>query len=287
MTEETKSIDTLIDDIYSVFTDGYSKSPDNEKLIDAFGEAMKDLMKSRLPPRESSGGTLRLSAIGKPARQLWYDSRGVEKPDFTGDQLLKFFYGDVIEEVLLTLAKLSGHSVTNEQQEVVVAGITGHMDAVIDGHVIDVKSASAAAFKKFDKGSLVFDDPFGYMNQIAAYSEAVEGNKGSGFLAMNKVDGKLTLFQPDPDFLPDTQERVDYLKEALASDTPPERCYEEVTETNGNKKLPMGCAFCPFKKECWKDANNGTGLRGFGYSFGTVYLTHVEKAPRVGEVEVE
>lgn len=287
MTEDTKSIDTLIDDIYAVFTDGYSKSPDNEKLIDVFGEAMKALMRSRLTPRESSGGTLRLSAIGKPARQLWYDSRGVEKPDFTGDQLLKFFYGDVIEEVLLTLAKLSGHSVTNEQQEVVVAGITGHMDAVIDGHVIDVKSASAAAFKKFDQGSLMFDDPFGYMNQIAAYSEAVEGNKGAGFLAMNKVDGKLTLFQPDPEYLPDTQERVDYLKEALASDTPPERCYEEVTEANGNKKLPMGCVFCSFKKECWKDANNGSGLRGFGYSFGNVYLTHVEKAPRVGEVEVE
>lgn len=286
MTKDTKSIDTLIEDIYAVFTDGYSKSPDNEKLIDAFGEAMKGLMRSRLTPRKSSGGTLRLSAIGKPARQLWYDSQGVEKPAFTGDQLLKFFYGDVIEEVLLTLAKLSGHSVTNEQQKVVVAGITGHMDAVIDGHVIDVKSASATAFKKFDQGSLMFDDPFGYMHQIAAYSEAVD-NKGSGFLAMNKVDGKLTLFQPDPTYLPDTQERVDYLKEALASDTPPERCYEEVKETNGNKKLAMGCAFCSFKKECWKDANNGTGLRGFGYSFGTVYLTHVEKAPRVGEVEVE
>jgi hypothetical protein len=287
MTKDTKSIDTLIEDIYSVFTEGYSKSPANEEMIDAFGEAMKTLMRSRLTPRESSGGVLRLSAIGKPARQLWYDSRGVEKPDFTGDQLLKFFYGDVIEEVLLTLAKLSGHTVTNEQQKVVVAGITGHMDAVIDGHVIDVKSASAAAFKKFDQGSLVFDDPFGYMHQIAAYSEAVEGNKGSGFLAMNKVDGKLTLFQPDPDFLPDTQERVDYLKEALNSDTPPERCYDEVTETNGNKKLPMGCVFCSFKKECWKDANNGTGLRGFGYNFGNVYLTHIEKAPRVGEVEVE
>lgn len=286
MDEQTKSIDTLIEDIYSVFTDGYSKSQDNEKLIDAFGEAMKDLMRSRLTPRKSSGGTLRLSAIGKPARQLWYDSRGTPKPDFTGDQLLKFFYGDVIEEVLLTLAKLSGHSVTNEQQKVVVAGITGHMDAVIDGHVIDVKSASAAAFKKFDQGSLLFDDPFGYMHQIAAYSEAVD-NEGSGFLAMNKVDGKLTLFQPDPNYLPDTQERVDYLKEALASDEPPERCYEEETESNGNKKLPMGCVFCSFKKECWKDANDGSGLRGFGYSFGTVYLSKVVKAPRVREVEVE
>lgn len=282
---DTKSIDTLIEDIYSVFTEGYSKTQHNEKFIDDFGESMKDLMRSRLTPREESNGNLRLSAIGKPARQLWYDKQGIEKPPFEGDQLLKFFYGDVIEEVLLTLAKLSGHSVTNEQQKVVVAGITGHMDAVIDGYVIDVKSASANAFKKFDKGSLLFDDPFGYMHQISAYSESTE-NKGAGFLAMNKVDGKLTLFLPPKDELPDTKERVDYLKDALASDTPPERCYEEEEEANGNKKLPMGCVFCSFKKECWKDANDGDGLRGFGYSFGNVYLTKVVKQPRVEEVDV-
>jgi len=157
---------------------------------------MKGLMRSRLTPRESSGGTLRLSAIGKPARQLWYDSRGVEKPDFTGDQLLKFFYGDVIEEVLLTLAKLSGHSVTNEQQKVVVAGITGHMDAVIDGHVIDVKSASAMSFKKFKNGTLYEDDPFGYIAQVAGY-EYNEGTNNGGLLAVNKSSGEIALFRPD------------------------------------------------------------------------------------------
>ncbi len=43
MTKDTKSIDTLIEDIYSVFTEGYSKSPANEEMIDAFGEAMKGI----------------------------------------------------------------------------------------------------------------------------------------------------------------------------------------------------------------------------------------------------
>ena len=216
----TKSIDSLIEDVYSVFTDGYEKTEENDKAIDAFGENLKELLRSRLTPRKSGDFYLRLSAIGKPSRQLWYDKQGHKKEVMTGDKLLKFLYGDIIEEILLTIAKLSGHSVTHEQQKVKVAGITGHMDAVIDGHVVDVKSASPFAFKKFVNGSLPLDDPFGYLQQISAYSDGVPDNEGVAFWAMNKVDGALTLYQPSEDVLPNTQERVDELHEQLALDEP-------------------------------------------------------------------
>jgi len=289
MTDDTKSIDTLIEDVYSVFTDGYDVTEDNQKIINNFGDNLKELLRSRLVPRESGGPTLRLSALGKPSRQLWYTDKGYEKEELTGDKLLKFLYGDVIEEILLTLAKLSGHTVTNEQKKVKVAGITGHMDAVIDGHVVDVKSASPSAFKKFERATLAVDDPFGYMQQISAYSEAVPDNKGVAFWAMNKVDGALTLYQPSEAMLPDTQERVDELKVVLASDTPPDRCYDPVLETKtGNEKLGIGCVFCDFKKVCWSDANNGEGLKGYKYAampFPT-YLTKTVKKPRVDEIEI-
>ena len=289
MTDDTKSIDTLIEDVYSVFTDGYNATESNQKIINNFGDNLKELLRSRLVPRESGGPTLRLSALGKPSRQLWYTDKGYEKEELTGDKLLKFLYGDVIEEILLTLAKLSGHTVTNEQKKVKVAGITGHMDAVIDGHVVDVKSASPSAFKKFERATLAVDDPFGYMQQISAYSEAVPDNKGVAFWAMNKVDGALTLYQPSEAMLPDTQERVDELKVVLASDTPPDRCYDPVLETKtGNEKLGIGCVFCDFKKVCWSDANNGEGLKGYKYAampFPT-YLTKTVKKPRVDEIEI-
>jgi len=279
-----KSLDTLIEDVYSTLTHGYADSQAADEIVEAFGNGLKDLLKSRLRPRKKSEGVLRLSAIGKPARQLWYESKGYDREELTGDKLLKFLYGDIIEEVLLTLIKLSGHTVTNMQQKVKVAGVVGHIDAVIDGHIVDVKSASATSFAKFEKATLVFDDPFGYMQQISAYSKGVE-NKGAAFLAMNKVDGRLTLFEPSADMLPDTEERVAYLKEVIAKDTPPERCYEPVLEkTSGNMKLSMGCTFCDFKKDCWKNANGGSGLRGFNYSFGTVFYVHVNKTPRVDEV---
>lgn len=289
MTDQPKGIDTLIEDVYSVLTDGYTKTDDNEKVISAFGDGLKELLRSRLTPRGPSNGLLRLSGIGKPARQLWYDSRGYDREALSGDKLLKFLYGDIIEEILLTLAKLSGHSVTHEQQTVKVAGITGHMDAVIDGHVVDVKSASPFAFKKFERATLAVDDPFGYMQQISAYTEAVPESKGSAFWAMNKVDGNLTLYQPSAEMLPDTTERVAYLQEMLKEDSPPERCYEtEVDFKTGNEKLPIGCIFCDFKKECWKDSNKGEGLKGYKYAAMPfpLYLTKIVKAPRVDEIDI-
>lgn len=289
MTDQPKGIDTLIEDVYSVLTDGYTKTDDNEKVISAFGDGLKELLRSRLTPRGPSNGLLRLSGIGKPARQLWYDSRGYDREALSGDKLLKFLYGDIIEEILLTLAKLSGHSVTHEQQTVKVAGITGHMDAVIDGHVVDVKSASPFAFKKFERATLAVDDPFGYMQQISAYTEAVPESKGSAFWAMNKVDGNLTLYQPSAEMLPDTTKRVTYLQEMLKEDSPPERCYEtEVDFKTGNEKLPIGCVFCDFKKECWKDSNKGEGLKGYKYAAMPfpLYLTKIVKAPRVDEIDI-
>ena len=289
MTDQPKGLDTLIEDVYSVLTDGYENTADNERYINAFGDGLKQLLRSRLTPRGKSNGGLRLSGIGKPARQLWYDSKGFDREELTGDKLLKFLYGDIIEEILLTLAKLSGHSVTNEQQTVKVAGVTGHMDAVIDGHVVDVKSASPFAFKKFERATLAVDDPFGYMQQISAYNEAVPDSKGAAFWAMNKVDGNLTLYQPSASMLPDTTERVDYLQGMLKVDTPPERCYDtEVDFKTGNEKLSIGCVFCDFMKECWKDANNGEGLKGYKYAAMPfpLYLTKIVKAPRVDEIAI-
>ena len=79
--------------------------------------------------------------------------------------------------------------------------------------------------------------------------------------------------------------RISYLKKILDSDVPPQRCYDEQYEgKTGNKKIDRNCSFCPYKYECWKDVNNGEGLRVFKYARGRVYLTHIETMPKVEEV---
>lgn len=274
----------LVDDIYNVLNNGYDLS--DEDAIE-FGKEIAGIIQSRLkermePEREF---TLRMSNIGKGARQLWYDKqhgRGEVLPPST---ILKFIYGDLIESLVLLLARVSGHSVLHRQAEVAVAGVKGHIDADIDGTTVDVKSASSHAFKKFSTGSLLEDDAFGYIEQLASYCNARDTD--GAFLAVDKQNGFVTympLSKEDLKAAVDVEARVAYLKDAMESDTPPERCYsDEPFGTSGNRKLSVNCSYCSHKKRCWADTNNGIGLRTFQYSTGPVFLTQVAKEPNVRE----
>ena len=69
------------------------------------------------------------------------------------NNLCQFVYNSLLV-LLLFFVRLSGHKVEAEQKEVKVDGIVGHMDCVIDGEVVDVKTASGYAFKKFKNKTL-------------------------------------------------------------------------------------------------------------------------------------
>lgn len=202
---------------------------------------------------------------------------------------MKFLFGDILECLLLFLAEEAGHTVTQKQAEVNVNGVLGHIDAVIDGVVVDVKSASTYSFKKFKDGSLETNDPFGYYEQLAGYSKGLDDIPGA-FLAIDKTLGHITLLSVSTEQLVplDINGRVQHLKEMLGSDQLPGRCYEdEAMGEGGNRKLGVNCSYCPFKQECWKDSNGGLGLRSFIYSTGPVYLTTVVKEPKTVEVFLE
>lgn len=228
--------------------------------------------------------TLRMSNIGKGARQLWYSKHHEPEEKLQGHTLLKFLLGDIVESVVLFLACRTSHSVTSRQAEVAINGIKGHIDADIDGVTVDVKSASPHAFKKFDKGTLVDDDAFGYLEQIAGYSTARDTD--GAFLAMDKVSGHLAYLQYPKEELEayNIPERIEYLKSVLESSTEPERCYpDEKMGESGNRKLGVNCSYCDFKKRCWADSNGGLGLRTFMYASGPVFLTQVKSEPKVFE----
>tara|TARA_B100000686_G_scaffold346504_1_gene433331 strand:+ start:614 stop:1537 length:924 start_codon:yes stop_codon:yes gene_type:complete len=282
-----KKLDTLVEDIYKkldTLTEGKSLGV-SEETADAFGEAMKNALLNWSGEHPQEQSTLRMSNIGKPSRQLWYDINSENKKhDFSAPVQIRFLYGHILEEVVLFLARLAGHEVTDEQKEVEVDGIKGHMDCKIDGEVIDIKTASGFAFKKFKEGTLASDDPFGYMAQIAGYEFAEGSNKG-GFLTLNKENGELTLFRPEELDKPNVESRIKMLKQQMESDTPPERCYDPIPEgSSGNMKLPRPCVYCRHKFECHKDSNLGKGLRVFKYAKKYEYLTTVAKIPRVVEV---
>ena len=283
-----KKLDTLVEDIYdklSVLSDGESLNID-DKTIDAFGESMKEVLSHWANPKPRDSGTLRMSNIGKPMRQLWYDMRSESKTTerIKPSVFIKFLYGHMLEEVLLMLIKIAGHKVTDEQKEVSVSGIKGHMDCVIDGEVVDIKTASSFAFKKFYNKTLAEDDIFGYLPQLAGYEAAMGTNKG-GFLAMNKESGEIALYRPDSFDKPDIKKKIKTVKKLIKIDTPPELCYNPVPDgASGNMKIARGCTWCRHKFECHADSNEGQGLRVFKYSKGYTYLTQTVKTPNVLEV---
>ena len=282
-----KTLDTLVQDIYDkldALTEGTALEVSDETAA-TFGESMKQALLNWSTPYKNDKLKLRMSNIGKPNRQLWYDMHSKKQTSsFSAPTQIKFLYGHILEEVVLFLVRLAGHSVDSEQKEAEVDGIKGHMDCKIDGEVIDIKTASSFAFRKFKEGTLPDDDPFGYMAQIAAYEES-EGTDKGGFLTLNKENGELTLFRPDELDKPNIKARIKLLREQMKEDTPPDFCYATIPDgKSGNMKLPRGCVYCRHKFECHADSNEGQGLRVFKYSKGYTYLTQTVKTPNVLEV---
>jgi len=281
-------LDTLVPDIYQQLTmlsDGVPL-PLTEADIDKTMAGMREALISWATPRERNKDfTLRMSNIGKPSRQLWYEKRDEQgRGGIDGATQIKFLYGHLLEEIVLMLVRMAGHTVTDEQKEVKVEGILGHMDCKINGEVVDVKTASRFAFNKFREGRLAQDDPFGYMGQLAGYEKA-EGTDQGGFLVLNKESGELCMYVPDDLDKPNITTTINKLVPALKLDTPPDLCYDLIADgKKGNIKLPKGCSWCKYKYQCHQDANDGDGLRTFRYSNGLTYLTTVVVEPKVEEL---
>ena len=286
-----KKLDTLVDDIYSKLSVlGEGKQLDvSEKELDELGESIKTALKNWAHPEpRNSTETLRMSNIGRPTRQLWYDLNSEESNiPISPPTFIKFLYGHILEEVVLFLVRLAGHKVDDEQRDVSVKGVKGHMDCTIDGEVVDVKTASGYAFKKFRDGTLAEQDTFGYMSQLAGYEEAMGTNSG-GFLALNKETGELALFIPEELDKPNIKTKISKVRKALKSSEPPEKCYDPIPDgVSGNMKLPRECFYCRHKYECHQDTNEGNGLRIFQYAKGLAYFTTVVKEPKVKELTNE
>lgn len=285
----TKSLDTLINDIHDLFTKEHVVSEENLKI---FAENCAKVVKERLEKVQTyDKPTLRVSKLGTPDRKLWFELNTTHNQDNASlrsidpETVIKFMYGDLIEELVLLLVRESGHTVEGEQGEVEVDGVIGHRDCKIDGITVDVKSTSKFAFQKFEKGTLHSDDPFGYIAQISTYAYADSSPYGA-FLALNKESGQLALLKVDKIDMIHPPSRIENVRAMLEQPEPPEeKCYEPVDiGKSGNKVLHNNCTYCSFKELCWSKANGGQGLRKFRYSNGIKYFTNVSDEPRVEEI---
>lgn len=280
-----KDISTLVYDIEQVVKGlgGWTSA-----IGEVFGKDLAKVANDRFsnPPQPRS--YLSLSSIGTPCdRKLWYKVNSSHLgEELSAESLGTFFYGDMIEALVIALAKASGHEVQGEQDTLEVHGIKGHRDCVIDGVTVDVKSASKYSFQKFASNSLRNDDPFGYISQLSSYVYAGKDDP----LVTNKTKGAFLVVQKDRfklcldtyDFTQELKQKEKEMERAktLVKGSIPESRLAPVpqSKTSPNEMLSMQCSYCEFSKICWPEA------RKFIYSTGPVYLTKVVKEPNVVEI---
>jgi hypothetical protein len=196
----------------------------------------------------------------------------------------KYGYGHIIESMALSLARLAGHDVKGEQDELVVDGIVGHRDAVVDGCVLDVKSCSSIAFSKFKERTIAQSDDFGYLYQLDGYilgsllDDLVTEKQRGYFLAIDKTLGHMTLYEHilRPDRI---RSRIEQYKRIVERHVPPQcTCGTRPVGTSGNVGLDTKASYSLYKHLCFPE------LRTFIYSTGPVHLVKVVRVPDVPEL---
>ena len=238
-----KKIDTIVEDIYSLFEKKNEELTEKQvdKCIDDFANSVKVHVKDFLKELPQDKPRLRLSTIGRPDRQLWYDFKKPHNEPLAPSTRIKFLYGYILEELLIMLASISGHKVTQQQKQVQVEGVKGHQDCFIDGVLVDCKSASGRGYTKFKYNNLSSDDPFGYISQISAYAEG-NGVDEAGFLVINKSTGEICYTKVHSLEMINAKERIQRIKKVVKSDVPPDKCYEAIPDgKSGNYRLDTGC----------------------------------------------
>lgn len=274
-----KTIESLVVDIQDLLVKGVTFSKEEELDL---GHKIAGALNDSFGNREYTPG-LRMSKFGSPCeRKLWLQ----DHPDSCGDveslsasTRLKFAYGHVLEAVVLELAKKAGHTVEKEQDTVEFCGVPGHIDALIDGELVDVKSANSRGMDKFKYHKLESDDPFGYLDQQNLYYRALGLKTGRfHFLAIDKELGHICLDTYKVDDKRDMEAEVKAKQEMLKSPLPPRKMPTVPLGKSGNEELGLACRYCEFKRTCWP------GLRVFAYSGAPKFLTKVAKQPDVQEI---
>jgi hypothetical protein len=249
------------------------------RIVRDFGESMERLLWDQVIYKRKDKRTLRMSNIGKTDRYLWLLEKGTKQEKMLPHVLMKFLYGHMVEELVLTLAKLSGHKVTDQQRKISVNDIQGSIDCKIDGVLVDVKTTSSYGLKKFKDGTIRDNDPFGYVDQLRGYASALETDEG-GWLAVDKTSGHMVVhresFKYDEESIED---RIEHVKKMVKQEDMPEQCYETVPDgKSGNTKLSIECSYCVYKRTCFPD------MKVFNYSTGPRFLVNISNYPKVPEI---
>ena len=222
------------------------------------GEALKRQFGSRTKRRKFQ---LRMSNVGRPTCQLWFEKNQPEKSHpLPTTFVMNMMIGDIVEAVFKGLMREAKVKFDDSDKVFLNIGnqkVSGTYDLVLNDAVDDIKSASDWSYRnKFDSFDTVSaDDAFGYVGQLAGYAKAV-GKKAGGWWVVNKANGSFKYVPADNI---DVDKEVAKLEENVkkVESNKFERCYDSEEETfrgkpTGNRVLSKTCSFCRYKHACWE-----------------------------------
>ena len=236
----------------------------SDETIEQVAQDIKDALK-----RQFGGGNkrdefrLRMSNIGRPTCQLWWEKNHPEKalPKPT-TFVMNMLIGDIVEAAFKGILKEAGVKYEDKDNDVSLeldnATVNGSYDLVVDGALDDVKSASHWSYtNKFDSyDTLAKGDSFGYVGQLAGYIKA-SGKKVGGWWVVNKANGQIKYVPAKGLDLDNEIKKLNETAKAV-EDNVFSRCFEPEPEVyrgkeSGNKILPEGCKFCDYRYACWEN----------------------------------
>jgi hypothetical protein len=266
--------------------------PIDDALIDQACEDFKHVLKKQLS-RENREFTMRMSNVGRPTCQLWWQKNHPEKataPDYSF--VMKMLLGDTIEVLSLLLMRSAGIPVESYHGKVTLsladdAEINGEYDIVIDDKVWDIKSASPFAYEhKFkDFESVQSDDSFGYVAQGFGYARAA-GKEFGGWIVINKSTGEWRFVEADTSYEDEYQRVINDSYQYITTDKEFARCFDDIEETyrgtpTGNRYIAKDCMYCDYKFSCWPTLQyrrqESSKAKNKPWRYYTVYGTDQEK----------
>jgi len=239
------------------------KSTMSEEVIEQVGNDVKDALRKQFGGGVKRGDfRLRMSNLGRPTCQLWFDKNKPEEASSKPNNfMMNMMLGDIVEAVFKGLLRGAGvkyEEPDNVSLDVDGTNISGTYDLVIDGAVDDVKSASGWSYdnKFIDFETLKEGDAFGYVSQLVGYAKAAKKKIG-GWWVVNKANGRFKYVSAE-----NADENYEMRKIRATVETVKHnkfaRCFEAIEETfrgkpTGNKILGVSCGFCDYKKACWEN----------------------------------
>lgn len=235
------------------------KIPDH--LLKEFLDGCGNAVMRQFTKREEKQ-SIRLSAIGKCLKQQAFTLLGEKGEDLQPRSRFTFFFGDLIEEIVIFLAKMARVNIHSEQKEVVLDEIKGHIDGIVDiegnRYIFECKSMADFSFKEFKENGM--SDDWGYISQINAYMEALAINNAI-LVGINKNTGHMweQIFKKDDSIVSCIYSNIQDLKgiqknpellNKLESISPIDETFRN--KKTGNKVLSVTCSYCKYKKSCFK-----------------------------------